>query len=167
MKQNTPVKKGGRRTAELLVFFRLQRAARLAQLEADRALVEAAGVTVAQAAVLSIVASGTSVSQRDVARRLGLHESAVTAVVSRLERAGAMVRGRDPGDARQWRLVLTPQGQRALEQARGPFEAINQRIGSALGPQGVESFAEHLNAVAAAFGAGASAAGAGAVLRSV
>ena len=66
------------------IYHRLQLAAHRLQKAADRAVMAAAGITTAQAAVLSIVAADGPVSQRNVARKLGLNESAMTAMIARL-----------------------------------------------------------------------------------
>ena len=66
------------------VYHRLQLAAHRLQKAADRAVMAAAGITTAQAAVLSIVAADGPVTQLSVARKLGLNESAMTAMIARL-----------------------------------------------------------------------------------
>ena len=64
------------------VYHRLQLVAHRLQKAADRTVMAAAGITTAQAAVLSIVAADGPVTQRSVARKLGLNESAMTAMTA-------------------------------------------------------------------------------------
>lgn len=129
-----PVGRDRAGVSEQRLFHRLQRTARRLQKAADRAFLESAGVTTAQAAVLALVGDGTAVTQRDVALQLGLNESAITALVDRLERAGVIARARNPTDGRAWRLILTLPGQQALERARAPMAAINRRLDRAAPP---------------------------------
>ncbi|HKK53264.1 MAG TPA: MarR family transcriptional regulator [Myxococcota bacterium] len=126
------------------LYHRLQIAAHRLRRRADGALLEAAGVTTAQAAVLSLVADRGSCSQREIAQALGQQESAMTAMVRRLIEAGLIVRIRDERDGRAWRLSLTPEGRTALEAARGPFAEIDRALEEALGPDDLPRVAEAL-----------------------
>lgn len=143
---------GAEVAASRRLFHRLQRVAHRLQKVADRAFLDAAGVTTAQAAVLAVVDDGERVTQRDVARRLGLNESAVTTLVDRLERAGVLARGRNPADGRAWQLLVTTQGRQALQRVREPLAALNRRIGRALRSDEVASLARCLERIEAEFG---------------
>lgn len=138
--------------AELRLFHRLQRAAHRMQKAADRAFLDAAGVTIAQAGVLALVGEGTATTQREVAIQLGLNEPAITAIVDRLERAGIVARARHPADGRAWRLVLTLQGQQALQHSRAPMAAINRRIEAVISGPERAALASCLERLEAAFG---------------
>jgi DNA-binding MarR family transcriptional regulator len=137
--------------AEPHLYHQLQQAAHRVQKAADRALLEAAGVTTAQAAVLAIIGAGSGVSQRDVARQLGVNESAMTAMANRLTAAGLLQRGRSSDDARAWRLDLTDAGRESLRQLRAPFREINDRLRAALPGKDVEQMSVCLNRVNDAF----------------
>lgn len=154
MKQRRAIEAGGETptAAELRLYHRLQRAAHRLQKAADRAFIEAAGVSTAQAAVLALVGDGTATTQRDVAVRIGLNESAITAIVDRLERAGVIARARHPGDGRAWRLVLTVQGQQTLQRTRAPMAAINRRIESVVSAAERATLADGLARIEAEFG---------------
>lgn len=52
----------------------------------------------------------TGLSQRELGERLHLEKSTVSRLAAELERAGLLVRERDPGNRRLYRLRLTPQG---------------------------------------------------------
>jgi DNA-binding MarR family transcriptional regulator len=71
------------------------------------------GVTDHQRLVLSCL-RGQSVTMRELARQLGVGESATTAVVDRLVRQNLVVRHDDPSDRRVVRLALSAQGQSVL-----------------------------------------------------
>jgi MarR family transcriptional regulator, organic hydroperoxide resistance regulator len=121
--------------SQLRIYHRLQLAAHRLQKSADRAVLEASGITTAQAAVLAIIAGEESPTQRSIAQQLGLNESAVTAMVARLVSMNLLQKSRDKVDHRTWNLRLTVQGRTALKQLDPPFQGINRRISSALGTE--------------------------------
>lgn len=143
--------------ASLRLYARLQSAAHLVKKAADRALIDAAGVTAAQAAVLAVVASeetpaATGPTQKTVADALGLNESAMTAMVSRLTALDYLKREKDRRDRRAWRLSLTRRGRTAIARIREPFGEINAQIETALGADSLEGFAAGLSALSETFG---------------
>ena len=75
----------------------IKSAERLRQ-EADSVVIEAAGLTVAQAALLGVVLNDPDATQSDIAVRLELSEPAVTQMVARLQREGLIERTRDEND---------------------------------------------------------------------
>jgi|CXWL01.1.fsa_nt_gi DNA-binding MarR family transcriptional regulator len=133
------------------LYHALQMAAHRARKAADSAVLDAAGITTAQAAVLAVIAESGPVAQRAVANLLGLNESAVTAMVARLMDIDLLVRVRDAADARAWRLSLSPSGRQALERAATPFRKINGAIESALSPAEAAQLADFLTRVGKAF----------------
>lgn len=145
--------------ASLRLYARLQSAAHLVKKAADRALIDAADVTTAQAAVLAVVAAeekaaATGPTQKTVAGALALNESAMTAMVARLTALRYLKRERDPDDRRAWRLSLTPQGETAIARIRKPFGDINAQIETALGTDNLEGFAAGLSELSQTFGEG-------------
>jgi DNA-binding MarR family transcriptional regulator len=143
----------GRMSAsKLRVYHRLQLAAHRVQKAADRALMDAAALTTAQAAVLSVVAAeGGRATQREVARQLGINESAVTAMAARLVAMGLVDRSRDEADARTWRLALSETGRGALGRIEKPFGGVNRKIEEVLDPEEVARLADYLGRIGAAF----------------
>lgn len=142
--------------ASLRLYARLQSAAHQLKKAADRALIDAAGVTTAQAAVLAIVTkAGNSdaarPTQKTIAKTLGLNESAVTAMANRLIALDYLKREKDTEDRRAWRLTLTPQGKTAMNRMKEPFGQINAQIEDALGTDNLDDFAKGLNALSDAF----------------
>ena len=132
------------------LYHRLQLAAHRLQKSADRAVLAAAEITTAQAAVLTLVASG-AVTQREVATQLGLNESAVTAMARRLLGMGLLERVRDEADARAWQLRLSDDGRTALKRIELPFKRINQTIETVLSPEEITHFTDYLRRIAATF----------------
>ena len=137
--------------SKLRLYHRLQLAAHRIQKAADRAVLQASGVTTAQAAVLTVVAGDRDATQRSVARQLGINESAVTAMVARLMDMRLIERIRDDEDARTWRLLLTAEGRAGLKKVEGPFRTINARLEAALDASELEHLADYLGRIGEAF----------------
>lgn len=117
--------------AEERLYFLIQRAAHGLKKRADALLAEAAGLSTAQAAVLALLAGEGPMSQRDLAERLGLRESAMTAMAERLLKAGCITRRRAKEDRRAWVLAATKTGADALAAARRPFRKVNAALDAA------------------------------------
>ena len=137
--------------SKLRIYHKLQIAAHRTQKAADRAVLAAAGVSTAQAAVLSIVAAQGPITQRAVARQLGLNESGMTAMTNRLLSMRLLERLRDENDARAWFLRLTLEGRTALKRIESPFRSVNQTIERALDERELSLLAEYLSRIANAF----------------
>lgn len=136
------------------LYFLLQIAAHRLRTEADNALMNAAGLTTAQVAVLNLIASSKQVKQRDLAKRLKQNESAITAMIARLMKAGLVSRERSNSDARTWMLELTETGKSTLKRVAKPFADINARLDKALGKKNAAAMAKQLDAIADAFSKG-------------
>jgi DNA-binding MarR family transcriptional regulator len=78
-------------------------------------------VSLSQAFALHELDTDTPLSQRDLAERLRLEKSSVSRLAAELERKGLLVRERDPGNQRQYRLRLTDQGRAVHVQMRTTF----------------------------------------------
>lgn len=133
------------------LYHRLQIAAHRVQKAADRAVLDAADVTTAQAAVLAIIAAQAPITQRDIASQLGINESAVTAMTGRLQKMGLLKRLRDSADARAWRLELTAEGRATLKRLEKPFKRVNQTLEEALSVQEIAQLADCLARISDAF----------------
>lgn len=131
--------------SKLRVYYRLQVAAHALQKAADRVVSAAAELTTAQAAVLTIVAAGGAVTQREVAIALHLNESAVTAMVMRLVQRRLLERVRSQDDPRAWHLSLSKRGRAALGASRAAFATINRRIESQFSQREIARLVAYLN----------------------
>jgi len=127
-------------------YHALQIAAHRLQKQADLAVSGAAGISTAQSAVLAVIARTPGMRQNEVARTLGLNESAVTAMITKLIGLGLVRRSRSAEDSRAWELFLTDDGSAALSAIEAPFAEINALIDDALGEQ-VDAFATLLHAL--------------------
>ena len=87
---------------------------------------ELAGVGYTDVMALGNLYADGPMSAADLATRLGISRSSVTALVDRLERAVLVERQPDPDDRRRLRLTLTDQGREAVQRARGwSLEALS------------------------------------------
>ncbi|WP_158085660.1 MarR family winged helix-turn-helix transcriptional regulator [Henriciella aquimarina] len=127
------------------LYHKLQLAAHRLQKAADHIVFAEAPLTTAQAAVLTIVRGQGEASQKWVAEKLGLHESAVTTMVSRLGKLGFIERCRAETDRRVWLLSVTEDGQRALEAVGPSFARLNRQIEAELSDEEVEQLAGMLD----------------------
>jgi DNA-binding MarR family transcriptional regulator len=107
------------------LFFRIQTAAHRLKMAADAAMLEASGLTTAQAAVMAIICGEEQVSQRRIASRLKQRESAVGAMAERLIKAGYITRTRSETDRRAWILEPTGAGRQALAAMGAAFAPVN------------------------------------------
>jgi DNA-binding MarR family transcriptional regulator len=92
------------------LLFLLQRAARAAVNYANDATLERLGISVAQLGTLSHLAKHPGSSMTEVADLLDLNKSAVSGMMTRLERARLVKRVANPNDGRAALLFLTPKG---------------------------------------------------------
>jgi DNA-binding MarR family transcriptional regulator len=126
------------------MFFLLQRAAHGLKKKADTELLDAGGMSTAQAVVMSIIAGQEGVSQSYLANKLMQRESAITTMANRLLKAGYITRTRSDTDGRAWVLKSTKEGLAALDAVREPFASINAILDDAFPPEDVERIADGL-----------------------
>ncbi|WP_233863574.1 MarR family winged helix-turn-helix transcriptional regulator [Paraburkholderia adhaesiva] len=93
------------------------------------------GVTVQQASVLFMVASGKCVLAAELAREYGIDASAVTRLVDRLEKRGLLKRVRSSEDRRAVRLALTTEGQAIATRMPAIFTGIASTLLNGLSPE--------------------------------
>ena len=136
------------------LYLHLQLAAHHVKKQADRALLDAADLTTAQAAVLSLLLENGGATQRHIAETLGQNESAVTAMVQRLIKLGYISRTRSTVDARAWQLDITENGRLALEHASGPFGDINKTFDKILTADEAATLADYFKRIGQAFSRG-------------
>ena len=134
------------------IYFLLQRAAHRLKTEADAALMRDCGLTTAQAAVMTIVAEHGPVTQKYVATTLSQRESAITAMASRLVKAGLISKSRSAADSRAFELAITAEGERALATTRSTFGAINAVLDEQIPDPDMQALASNLEKIVVAFG---------------
>ncbi len=90
------------------------------------------GLTPAQYGVLTVLSSEPGLDQTRLARALAFDKVTVMRVCKGLEERGLIERRMAEHSRRQMAVVLTPSGQKLLQQARGPAEQAYQRLLSPL-----------------------------------
>lgn len=115
------------------LYFQLQRTAAHLKAVADQALLEAAGITTAQAAVLTLLNREGPLKQNAIAKILDQKEAAVTQMIAKLEGKELVLRRRPGEDKRVWNVEITKRGNEVLGKAAHAFSKINERIDRATG----------------------------------
>jgi DNA-binding MarR family transcriptional regulator len=92
------------------------------------------GVTADQFVLLSALAGGDAVTQRELARCTSSDPSTVRAMLLLLEKRGLVARTPHPTDGRARTVTLTPRGLRAHRALWAAGEAVRERLLEALGP---------------------------------
>ncbi|MHC3469933.1 MarR family winged helix-turn-helix transcriptional regulator [Streptomyces sp. 7R007] len=121
---------------DLRLYFLLQRAAHRLRTAADRRCLAVAGVTTAQIGALFAVQDQPGITQQELARVLGLRESAVTALAGRLTMAGLLSKQPHPREHRAVVLELTDSGRAALRAAQPEIDRFNAELRDTLGEDG-------------------------------
>lgn len=130
------------------LFFLLQRAAHQLRMTADRRCLAAAGITTAQLGALFAVRDQPGITQRQLAHTLGLRESAITALVTRLTTAHLLSKQTHPQEHRAVTLELTDDGATALRTAQPEIDRFNRELHTLLGDQGFARTATALHKIA-------------------
>ncbi len=83
------------------------------------------GVTPTQLSVLKLLHEIGDLRLGDLSRRIQAQNSTVTGIVDRMEEAGLVMRERDAGDRRAWKIALTARGRQVAERADvRPWETL-------------------------------------------
>ena len=121
-------------TAKKLRFYsRLQIAAHALKKNSDRRLLEVAGVTTAQMSALVFIDAEETTTQTRLAKELGLNDSAITAMVRRLNDLELVERVRDDSDGRAWFLKLTKFGTEAVKKTTSITDETSAKVDELLG----------------------------------
>jgi DNA-binding MarR family transcriptional regulator len=111
--------------------FRALRRTFLLQRQLMETALAAKGSHPGEAMCVRLLDEHEGMSQRDLADILHLSRPRVTAILQRLEKAGAVVRRADERDQRLTRVALTAEGRRLAEELRNVFVAcITGTIGA-------------------------------------
>jgi len=86
------------------------------------------GLNMTEAALLSFVDEGGSLTQRELADRLHISRASAGTVIGQLEGRGLVERRADPLDRRVWLIVLTPSAYPLLESFRAIDVALRQDL---------------------------------------
>jgi len=99
------------------IGFLLARAHLVAREKADQALAEV-GLSMKGFAALATLVSDGAISQQRLSRRIRMDPATMVDVIDSLERAGHIVRRRNPKDRREYALQTTAKGRALLARAQ-------------------------------------------------
>jgi DNA-binding MarR family transcriptional regulator len=92
------------------------------------------GLSLSEVFALAELADAGTLSQQDLADRLGLEKSTVSRLAAGLERHGWLSRERDPDNRRFYRLRLTASGKQVAKRVGGHFRRYHAALFQALTP---------------------------------
>lgn len=76
--------------------------------------------------VLADTGPGASLSQREIAEKLGVAPSSAAVSIHRMEKAGLLSKKTDKTDSRRNQITLTPKGRQLVEECKAAFEDIDR-----------------------------------------
>ena len=126
------------------LYFLLQTAAHLIKKRVDSDLVKSAGLTTAQAGVLTIIIDQEGTNHTYLARTLRQQKSAITTMAERLEKAGYITKKKSDSDKRSWELKVTKSGLKAYQRMRKPADRLNAIVDEVLKEKRVSALANDL-----------------------
>lgn len=86
------------------------------------------GLTPAQFGVLTVLRASPGLDQSSLARALGFDKVTMLRVLRGLEARGMVARSPAPSNRRNLSIVLSPDGEKLLDQAQKPAEEAYQRL---------------------------------------
>jgi DNA-binding MarR family transcriptional regulator len=108
-------------------------------------------VSVSEVFALGELSEAGTLSQRDLAGRLGLDKSTVSRLAAGMERRGWLARERDPDNRRLYRLRLTAKGRAAARRVGEDLHARHAALFAALTPEERSGLALGLSGLIRAF----------------
>lgn len=120
--------------------YLVSRAESLISNRVTRHTISELGVTDQQGRLLLLVATGKCLTASEVARESGVHASAVTRLIRRLQDRGFLIRGRSFQDRRVIRLALSPQGRFVAECFPAVADAALERVLARLTQEEISHF---------------------------
>ena len=101
---------------------------RLATAIKKRSTEELMGVKLRQLMLLSYLSSGAPALQQQLCESLWLDPNNCVLLLNDLDEDGYIDRRRDPTDRRRHLVEITPAGRRALEEAEGKLESLEDEV---------------------------------------
>ena len=129
------------------LLFVLHRAARAAVAYTNAVLAERLAISVAQLATLSLLAERPGRSLTEIARELDLNKSAVSGMLSRLERAELIAREPNPRDGRGAHLLLLDRGKNLRKRSQPIFRGVMAELTAGFTPAELDVVLRFLNAI--------------------
>ncbi|MEZ3437228.1 MAG: MarR family transcriptional regulator [Lachnospiraceae bacterium] len=89
---------------------------------------EAMGIKPGQAGILFILNSEESMSQKELAKKMGITPPSMTAAVKKLETRGYIVKEPDTSDQRAFKIGLSDKGRECVENLKDIMEEIEETV---------------------------------------
>lgn len=105
---------------------------------------DSVGVTTPQYAALSILEEDEGLSNAEIARRCFLTPQTMHKIISGLEAKGLVKRKSDPSHGRKIKTLLTPEGEKLLENAHKIVQHIEHEMTSHLSKEEIEQTTKNL-----------------------
>ncbi|MGI4876394.1 MAG: MarR family winged helix-turn-helix transcriptional regulator [Janthinobacterium lividum] len=118
-----------------------------AQTRIGDARLRAAGLATAQLPVLSMLSSGASLSQTELARRAKVEQPSMAQLLIRMERDALIQREPDPSDRRTSLITLTEEAKRRVPVGRAILRQANADMTRGFSAEDVEKLLELLGRV--------------------
>jgi MarR family transcriptional regulator for hemolysin len=122
----------------------LTRSARLVERAFDEALARVGGSTSVWLTLLA-VKTGQGRNQRELAAVIGIHGATLTHHLNGMERAGLLLRQRQPDNRRQHRVELTDAGLELFDACRTAATAFDHQLRQDLDRERLEAFTDTLD----------------------
>lgn len=129
------------------LLYLLQRASRAAIARANTRTVEQLGVSATQLATLAHLAKQPGSTMTDIADLFDLNKSAVSGMLSRLEKAGLVERRPNPKDGRGSLLFLTDRGESVRASAMPLVKRATAELTDGFSAAEVDVIYRFLNAI--------------------
>jgi MarR family transcriptional regulator for hemolysin len=137
------------RAVDRRLFLLIEIAARRLHRDADARLAGVAGVSASQAAVLFLLLRRGERRMGAIGETLALGAPAVTGLVSRMEKAGLVVKRRASADRRGALVDLTEAGRQTAERADTVLRGFNAELAERLGEEAADTVYDALTRLAA------------------
>src|SRR5919112_507745 len=122
----------------------LTRSARVVERAFDDALAKVGGTTPMWLTLLA-VKTGRGRNQRELAAVIGIHGATLTHHLNGMERAGLLLRQRQPDNRRQHQVELTDAGLALFHPCRKAATAFDQQLREDIDPDKLADFADTLD----------------------
>ena len=132
------------RTVDRRIFFLFDRAHTKLAKTADHYLAASSGVSTSQAAVLIYLGYHDGCRLSDLAEGVGRNNSAITGLVTRMEKLGLVTRNKTM-DGRSRAVYLSDEGWRLREIVREDFRKFNEKLTRGLSESEIDVIIKFLN----------------------
>jgi DNA-binding MarR family transcriptional regulator len=137
------------------LLLQLHRASHAAVSHANAILRQQLGISVAQLGTLSLLVERPDCTLSEIAAVLDLNKSAVSGMLTRLERSELIARRPNPQDGRASLLRLLERGRRVRAKSQPIFGGLMAEMTAGFTPAEIEVVLRFLNTLIERFGTGA------------